>query len=780
MKIKHLLISFSLGLMLALALLRLLGGGSAPTAGASPESPSQLPAYTLEIVEQVGGDLRRLAVQGNYAYLGVGARMFIYDISNPTQPVEVGRTDILNAVSDALDVDGSHAYLIAGDGLHVFSIADPTNPTEIGTLPAGSGGTSIHAVGDYVYWLKYSTLRVISVADTAHPTETGSVDINYSNDVFVSGDTAYVAGSPSGSYDSGLVTISVADKANPAEVGFLQTTGMAEGVHVVGDKAYVASTFGFFMMEGYLSVISVADPANPAMLNTHLLGVMDAGQSWASGVRVVGDTAYVSAHYGGMAILSVADPANITELGSVNTMGRAYDVRVAGDYAYIADSGGGMRIISTSDKNNPVEVGAANPGGGIGIGLALHVADGYAYIASGYDGFSVISVADPEHPVVVATEPLSGGYDYAKDIYVAGDYAYMADLLTGFKLYSVSDKSNPILLGACSLDGVGARSVFATGDLAYLAISDRTSPDPDANPSSLRIISTSDKNNPTEIANYTTIDDAYDVWANADYAYLAYDPEAFLTPGGIDVISVADPANPVQAGYYSDTLIAPRGIYVQDETAYLASANWGLWTFSLADPVNPTLVGNDWEASAKAVDVQGDFAFLASGGVRAVSLITPTQPISVAAYNLPGKTYDVQVEGEYVYAANSDMGLVILRFAPLEVEATPAAITWMAAAGGDSPPSRAIQVESTGRALSWTAEISPAVGWFNAVPLTGSTPAAITVSPQISGLVTGTYTTQLMIISPDTGTSQTIPIRLILVDKLYELFLPLITDDFIN
>jgi hypothetical protein len=322
----------------------------------------------------------------------------------------------------------------------------------------------------------------------------------------------------------------------------------------------------------------------------------------------------------------------------------------------------------------------------------------------------------------------------------------------------VSDKSNPTLLGACSLDGIGAQSIFATGNLAYLATSDDAVPDPVTNPSSLRIISVSDKNNPTEIANYTPINDAYDVWANAEYAYLTYYP-SFPIDGGIEVISVADPYNPTQAGYYSCSNIYARGIHVQDETAYLASAISGLWTLSLANPVSPTLISNDWGYSAKAVDVQGDFAFLASDGVRVVSLITPTQPISVAAYSLPGTTYDVQVEGEYVYVANGDMGLVILRFAPLQVEATPAAITWMAEAGGASPPARNIQLESSGRALSWTAEISPAVGWLNAAPITGSTPAAITVSPQISGLVTGTYTTQLVITSPDTGSPQVIPMQ---------------------
>jgi hypothetical protein len=50
---------------------------------------------------------------------------------------------------------------------------------------------------------------------------------------------AYVA-----DYDKGLRLISVADKANPTEVGSFDTPGSARGIHVVGDYAYVADYDG--------------------------------------------------------------------------------------------------------------------------------------------------------------------------------------------------------------------------------------------------------------------------------------------------------------------------------------------------------------------------------------------------------------------------------------------------------------------------------------------------------------------------------------------------------
>jgi hypothetical protein len=84
---------------------------------------------------------------------------------------------------------------------------------------------------------------------------------------------------------------SVADKANPTEVGFFDTSGYACAVHVVGNYAYVAD------------------------------------------------------HWAGLRVISVADKANPTEAGFFDTPGRAVAVHVVGDYAYIADLDGGLVIL---------------------------------------------------------------------------------------------------------------------------------------------------------------------------------------------------------------------------------------------------------------------------------------------------------------------------------------------------------------------------------------------------------------------------------------------------
>jgi hypothetical protein len=62
--------------------------------GAVSASPRVLP----EIVGQIGGSSYAVAVQGDYAYLGVGPRLVVLDISDPSDPTMLGQTDVLGDV----------------------------------------------------------------------------------------------------------------------------------------------------------------------------------------------------------------------------------------------------------------------------------------------------------------------------------------------------------------------------------------------------------------------------------------------------------------------------------------------------------------------------------------------------------------------------------------------------------------------------------------------------------------------------------------------------------
>ena len=273
---------------------------------------------------------------------------------------------------------------------------------------------SIAVNGDYAYVADgYSGLRVISLADPAQPAEVGHYDTpGWAHGVAVNGSYAYVA-----DYDSGLRVISVADPANPTEVGHYDTPGWACGVAVNGDRVYVADdTAG-------LRIISVSDPAHPTEV-----GHYDT-QDRAWGVAVRGDTAHVASVDLGFGIISAIDPANPVVVGGFyqlnsRTLG---GVAVSDNCAYVTHDLFGLLVISITPCELLGHCGAYRRASGVAASY------GYAYVAADEDGLLAISVADPTHPVQV------GSYDvpnwWANGVTVSGDRVYVAFGSAGLQIF---------------------------------------------------------------------------------------------------------------------------------------------------------------------------------------------------------------------------------------------------------------------------------------------------------------------------------------------------------
>ena len=111
------------------------GAGHDSTGVASGESPGvgAQAAWNVELVGQIGGATYAVAVEGNYAYIGVGPRLVILDVSTPSHPVVVGQTGVLPGVVEGVAVAGGCAYVADGSGgLRVVNVANPGAPVEVG------------------------------------------------------------------------------------------------------------------------------------------------------------------------------------------------------------------------------------------------------------------------------------------------------------------------------------------------------------------------------------------------------------------------------------------------------------------------------------------------------------------------------------------------------------------------------------------------------------------------------------------------------------------------
>ena len=74
----------------------------------------------------------------------------------------------------------------------------------------------------------------------------------------------------------------------------------------------------------------------------------------------------------------------------------------------------------------------------------------------------------------------------------------------------------------------------------------------------------------------------------------------------------------------------------------------------------------------------------------------------------------------------------------------PASLSFNATAGGSSPAAKTLAVSNSGGGtLSWTA--SESASWLSVSPASGTNAGTITVTPSITGLAAGTYTTDVTV-----------------------------------
>ena len=584
-------------------------------------------AENVELVGQIGGSTSAIAVQGDYAYIGVGPRLVVLDISNPANPTMVGRTEVLPDVMIGVAVAGNYAYVADYDaGLRIINVSDPAAPTEAGFYDTPGSARGVAVAGNYAYIADGGGgLRIINVSNPVAPTEAGFYDTPGSAwDVAMAGNYAYVA-----DYDAGLRIINVSNPAAPTEAGFYDTPGSAWDVTVVGNYAYVADG------GGGLRIINVSDPAAPTEAGFYdTLGV-------AEGVAVAGNYAYVADRYS-LRIINVTDPTAPTEAGFYDTPGSAWDVAVAGNYAYVADGYGGLRIINVSDPAAPSETGFYDTPRWVS-GVA--VAGSYAYITDHWEGsLRVINVSDP------AALSEAGSCDtpgQARGVAVAGNYAYVADGYGGLRIINVSAPAAPSEAGFYDTPRF-AESVAVAGNYAY--VTDYYE--------GLRVINVSDPAAPSEAGFYDTPGQALGVAVAGNYAYVAdYD-------AGLRIISVSDPAAPSEAGFY-DTPSRAMGVAVAGNYAYVADAYSSLRIINVSDPAAPTETGfYDTPWYAHGVAVAGNYAYVANWGygLRVINVSNPAAPSEAGFYDTPGHAYGVAVAGNYAYVADGDGGLIILRF----------------------------------------------------------------------------------------------------------------------
>jgi len=136
--------------------------------------------------------------------------------------------------------------------------------------------------------------------------------------------------------------------------------------------------------------------------------------------------------------------------------------------------------------------------------------------------------------------------------------------------------------------------------------------------------------------------------------------------GGLRVISVADPAYPMDVGHVDIVPDSAMAVAVSGNYAYVANLS-DLRVFSVADSAHPTEVGSfDTPGLAYRVAVSGNYAYVAEldSGLSVISISDPAHPTRVGQWHVSGSlTLSVAVAGHFVYLTDMNRGFSVISVA---------------------------------------------------------------------------------------------------------------------
>lgn len=631
----------------------------------------QLGEVDMRVVGQLGGAVSSVALKAPYAYVGIGPRLAVLDVTNRGNPVFKGETPWFSDLVTGVSLSATSNYVFAAvgrAGLQVIDVSNPLAPIGVASLQLSGRAAAVVVSGTTAYVVVQqgeladsSRLAVVSVADPRRPVEVGSFSPSPAVplvDLDVVGGYAFLAADR-----SGLLIVDVSTPISPTQVGRFATAGKATGVDVDSSLAYVvaeaqwSSGVGDFVGGG-LTILDVGNKAQPAELGFLPIEDVYEGEvpvyQIARQVAVKSPYAYVAAEGGGLWIIRVDSPGAPERVKQLRTDSMFLtDLALLDTYAYLIDADRGLRVVDVRTPQTPSVLGVYSV---VSLFENIDISGSYAYLADRRNGLRVLDVSNPERPTLRTTLKVAD-WDDITDVRVSGSYAYATDQITrSLRIVDVSNPASPRAVKSVDTPGF-ANAVDVRGGLAVVA----------SGTEGLFLV---DVQTPTAAKAITTTSlngQAQGVTLSGDYAYVTAG-----WPGGLHVVQVVNPRQPVRVG--SSTIpVYPYQAAISGTVAYVADGSSGLRVFDVSSPNAPRQIATfSRVGTTRQVALRGTYAYLAAaGGVHALNVASTTNLYEAGFLGLPYPATDLAFRGDYLLVAAGRAGLYVLAQVITPPTATP-------------------------------------------------------------------------------------------------------------
>jgi hypothetical protein len=290
-------------------------------------------------------DGRRITMQDGFAYVSGGlSGMHVYDMSNPSVPVETYWYDTGTGYANEVVIADQKAYLSSHLGTNepfvIFDVSDPYSIEKLGFLPNSTSvydllfnfaARAISVAGDFLYSQGEWCVVSVDVSDPANPFVSDRLDL----DNPVNGDA----------YGDLLVTrnnseVLFTDISDPTEMKLLSSLQGDSGGDAV---CFLDSTTLITAINEGIQIVDASNPSNPKV--TAKLNL----PGRALDICVSDSIAYIACEGGGIQIVDVSNPAKPVLLDALTTLNDAWDCYVDGDLMLVADYTAGLSIYQRGD-----------------------------------------------------------------------------------------------------------------------------------------------------------------------------------------------------------------------------------------------------------------------------------------------------------------------------------------------------------------------------------------------------------------------------------------------
>ena len=289
-----------------------------------------------------GGLAAGIAVSGNNVFLANGTDgLRVYDVSNPTNPINVFHTNN-GQFAFGVTIDDHYAFLGESGALGVYDVANPSNPVMLTNASTAYSPTFIFITNALAYVAAQNQFQIFSVSNPASPVRLTARTTYGSLGISASGKYIYVADS-----QNGLMIYDDSDLLSPLLVSTSKANTHAEDNQVVlsGPYAYLAN--GPDGLRIY-NITNAAAPISVGHTNTGL------GES----IAISGNYVFMG-QSSSVVVIDVSNPSNPLVIAQAPTADLVLGLVVAGDYIYTATRMAGLMVFRLMPKLQVATSGAS-------------------------------------------------------------------------------------------------------------------------------------------------------------------------------------------------------------------------------------------------------------------------------------------------------------------------------------------------------------------------------------------------------------------------------------